>query len=617
MPTPALEAAPFWRPALSACALALAGVFSAGAAHANEPAAEAPTAPPVNSNLDDRLLYQLLVGEMALNAGDAGSAYELVLDAARRTRDEGLFRRAVDIALQARAGEQALLATRAWRTATPKSADAVRLQVQILMLLDRPAAASEPLRQLLALTLPADLPDLIGALPRLMQRSTQPRVVAQTIEDALKPYRSGATAVGSRVTVGRAWLEAGDSERALQLAREALQLDPSASDPAVLAMAMMREQPAAEALVRQALARPAVPAALRLAYVRQLTSAQRYADAVAQLEQLVAQQPQLSAPHLSLGALQLELRQTAAARQSLTRYVTLARAEAQVAGAGPAPMPGPGGAVAATEPEDDDHEDGPRPDQGLQQAYLLLAQVEEQAGRYAEAETWLSQVSDPQRLQDVQLRRAAVLARQGRIDQARALIQRLPERREDDARGKLLAEAGLLREVKRWAEAYQVLARASARFQDDPDLLYEQAMVAEKLNRVDDMERLLRQVIALKPENAHAHNALGYSLADRQQRLPEARELIRRALTLAPGDPFITDSLGWVEFRLGNRDEALRLLRMAYAARPDPEIAAHLGEVLWVSGQADEARRVWREGRQREADNEVLRETLQRLKVQP
>jgi Flp pilus assembly protein TadD len=130
-----------------------------------------------------------------------------------------------------------------------------------------------------------------------------------------------------------------------------------------------------------------------------------------------------------------------------------------------------------------------------------------------------------------------------------------------------------------------------------------------------EMETLLRRVIALKPDDAHAHNALGYSLADRGQRLPEARQLIERALQLAPGDPFITDSLGWVEFRLGNKDAALRLLRQAYASRPDTEIGAHLGEVLWALGQRDEARRIWLESKGRDAANEVLRETLARLRV--
>jgi Flp pilus assembly protein TadD len=129
------------------------------------------------------------------------------------------------------------------------------------------------------------------------------------------------------------------------------------------------------------------------------------------------------------------------------------------------------------------------------------------------------------------------------------------------------------------------------------------------------MERLLRRVIQLKPDHPHAPNALGYSLADRGVRLPEARELIQQALKLAPGDPFITDSLGWVEFRLGNRETAIRLLRQAWSARPDTEIAAHLGEVLWTAGQQEEARKVWQEARRRDAINEVLRETLARLKV--
>ena len=139
--------------------------------------------------------------------------------------------------------------------------------------------------------------------------------------------------------------------------------------------------------------------------------------------------------------------------------------------------------------------------------------------------------------------------------------------------------------------------------------------MAEKLARTDEMERVLRQVIELKPDHHHAYNALGYSLAERNVRLPEARELIRKALEMAPGDPFITDSMGWVEFRLGNHSAALAHLQRAYASRPDTEIAAHLGEVLWAMGQREEARRIWREGRSRDADNEVLRETLTRLQV--
>jgi Flp pilus assembly protein TadD len=166
-----------------------------------------------------------------------------------------------------------------------------------------------------------------------------------------------------------------------------------------------------------------------------------------------------------------------------------------------------------------------------------------------------------------------------------------------------------------YAEAEQVMAQANKQFPDDTDLLYEQAMLDEKLNRLDMMERLLRRVIELKADHQHAYNALGYSFAERNMRLPEAKELIQKALELSPGEPSITDSMGWVEYRLGNRDEAIRLLRDAYQARPDPEIAAHLGEVLWSAGRTEEAKRVFRDGRSRDAQNDVLRETLARLRV--
>jgi Flp pilus assembly protein TadD len=166
-----------------------------------------------------------------------------------------------------------------------------------------------------------------------------------------------------------------------------------------------------------------------------------------------------------------------------------------------------------------------------------------------------------------------------------------------------------------WSEANQVLIHANQRFTDDVDLLYEQAMVLEKLEQLADMEKLLRKAILLKPDYHHAYNALGYSLADRNLRLSEAHSLIKKALSLSPSEPFITDSLGWVEFRLGNLGESVRLLRGAYKARADAEIAAHLGEVLWASGEREEAKQIWREARSRDALNEVLRQTLRRLGV--
>lgn len=592
-----------------ASAVLCGSVVWAPAAHAQPAApAAAASAAPLNSAMDDRLFYQLLIGEMALGSGDAGSAYELILDAARRTRDEGLFRRAVDIALRSRAGDQALAASRAWRLARPESADAVRLQLQILLALNRKDGLDEPLRALLTLTPPADRPGLISALPRFLQRGGDARGVAALMENALQPYRDGAaTRVAVRVALGRAWLEAGDAEPALALAREAQALDGSAPGPALLAMELMRQQPQAEPLVTAYLAQAGAEPQLRLAYVRVLTAAQRYPDAIVQLQILTRQQPTLAPPFLSLGALHLELKQAREGEAALQRYIELVQPQVAAAAVSTADT-----ALSSTESDDDLPS---RPEQGLVQAWLMLAQSAEQRGDFRAAEAWLAKVDDPQRALEVQTRRASMLVRQGKVDQARELIRRVPEKDADDARAKLVAEAGVLRDAKRWREAYDVLAGASQRFSEDTDLLYEQAMMAEKLNRLDDMEQLLRRVIALKPDNAHAHNALGYSLADRSLRLPEARQLVQRALELLPGDPFITDSLGWVEFRMGNHEEAVRLLRSAYAIRPDTEIAAHLGEVLWAMGRQDEARAVWREAKARDAANDVLRETLARLRV--
>ena len=600
--------------------LALVSALSAAWAQPASPAPAAPAAaepaPTGPSALDAPLFYQLLIGEIELRNGNAGNAYEVILDAARRQGDDALYRRAVDIALQARAGDQALAAVRAWRTEKPGTVPPLRYETQILIALNRAEEAAVPLAQWLALAAPADRPGLVANLPRLLQRVNDPQKLLSLVRQLAQPYQQAeATRVPAALALARAHLAAGDGPQALALARSAQQAEPAAPGPALLGLELMASQPAGEQLVQQYLGRPDAEPQLRLAYARVLVQALRYGDATLQLEQATRDQPSLAEPWLMLGALRVELREPRAAEDALQRYLALAQ---------PAPGAQPAEAGASAPPpgnDDEDEEesgtasmDGQRA-AGLTQAWLLLAQAAEQRGDMPGAEAWLAKVDSPQRALEVQSRRAALLVRQGKVGEARALIRAVPERTGDDARAKLMAEAQVLREAKRWADAAEVLASAAKRFAGDADVLYEQAMVADKRERYDEMEALLRQVIALKPEHPHAHNALGYSLADRGVRLPEAKALIERALALSPGDPFITDSLGWVAFRMGQRAEAIRLLRQAHGARPDTEIAAHLGEVLWVDGQQDAARQVWQDAQKRDAANEVLRETLSRLKV--
>jgi len=588
------------------CVLALVALSSAAA-----PAVAAEPAAPKfeNSTLDAPLFYQLLLSEIELRSGQAGTAYQLMLDAARRGKDEQLFRRATEIALQARAGDQALSAVLAWRQALPQSADALRYQIQLLVALNRVADVEEPLAALLRQTARPALPGLIEALPRLLGRAADRNAVAAVLERALRPYADAAdTKASASIAVGRAWLVAGDTGKALAFAQRASEADPAAEGAALLALDMLPATPEAEAIVKRQLAARADNPMVRLLYVRTLATSQRLAEATAEIEVLTRSDPNLAPPWLTLGALELEMKRPREAAAALRNYVRLVEGGAAVNfGAAASAPQGAGG--------DDEDDTPPNASTALTQAFLLLAQASEQQQDFVGAERWLARVDNPQRALEVQARRASLLARQGKMKEARELIRKVPEQSPGDARAKYLAETELLRDRKMYAEAVQVMAQASKAFPDDTDLLYEQAMLNEKLDRLDEMERLLRRVIALKPEHQHAYNALGYSFAERKIRLPEARELIQKALELSPGEPSITDSMGWVEYRLGNREEAIRLLRGAYQARPDPEIAAHLGEVLWSVGQTEEARRVFRDARSRDAQNDVLRETLARLRV--
>jgi tetratricopeptide (TPR) repeat protein len=595
---------PFQRVGLAlACALVLTQGANAQKDPAqNDPALQERTEPVHNSSLDGPLFYQLLRGEMDLRSGRVLEGHQTLIDAARRTRDEALFRRATEAALQQRAIELALQSTQVWRATLPESLEAARYQLRLLIVMNRPNETVEPLRTLLRLTPAAERSASITALPGLFERSGDKTQTAKRLEQILQPSLGAAeTRVAAQVAIGRAWLAAGDAVRANELAKTAHAQDPSSELPALLALELMGTAPSAESIVQSHLqARPASNA-IRMVYARVLSSGQRYAEAVPQLEVVTRADNAPANAWLTLGALHIELKHPREATAALQQYVQRAQGAS-------APM-------AHALPEDDDENPATAAERGLTQAYLLLSQAAEQQRDYAAAEAWLAKVTDAQRALDVQSRRASLLAKQGKLKQARELIRNVPDKGSDDLRAKLLAEAQLLREVKQWEEANNVLAAANQKFPDDPDLLYEQSMMVEKLNRMDEMERLLRKVIALKPDHHHAYNALGYSLAERNQRLPEARDLIKKALDLAPGEPFITDSLGWVEYRLGNREEALRLLQQAYKSRPDVEIGAHLGEVLWMSGQRDEARRVLRESQTRDQSNEVLKETLARLRV--
>ncbi len=583
---------PLSRSARAAGALALAAM-AAPAAHAQAPArvaAEpASRTAPAASPLTAELFYQLLLGELNARGPDPGGGFSLMLDAARRTQDPALYRRTVEIALQNRAGDAALQAARAWKQAHPASRDANRYVLQILLALNRISETAEPLKAEIAM---APAPERNGALatvPRLYARASDKKQAAALVEQALADaLGQPATASAAWLAVGRMRLAASDPPGALEAARRARSADATGEGPALLALELMGPRlPAAEALVRDYLKQPSALPEMRMGYARALLDAQRHAEAAAQLRDITAQRPEFAEAWLLQGVLQVQDNQLEPGETALKRFIDLAMAQ----------------------PPSEERS------RALAQAYLALAQVAEKRKDLPLANAWLDKIENSQDLASAQARRASILAQQGRMADARALLQSLPARNAAESRTRLMAEVQLLRDQKQYRPAYDLLATAVQKTPRDAELLYDQAMVAEKLGDLADMERLLRRAIEIKPDFHHAYNALGYSLADRNLRLPEARELILKALEFAPGDPYITDSLAWVEFRMGNRAEALRLLEQAYQQRPDAEIAAHLGEVLWTLGQRERATTIWREGLMLNRENETLQETLKRLQV--
>jgi len=322
---------------------------------------------------------------------------------------------------------------------------------------------------------------------------------------------------------------------------------------------------------------PITRSKLRLAYARTLVSAGQFPEAHAEFTRLTRDFPRNAEVSFAAGLLSLQMGDVAAAHALLTQTL----------------------------------EYGPRESDAV---YYYLGQIAEQMKQVDEAAAAYAHVKSGNYLVSARVRQATLLAHADKLDAALTLLAGTTGENAAQNVRLVQARAELLRQAKRHTEEFAVLDEGLKRFPESPDLLYDRAMAAEKIDRLDVLEADLRRVMVLRPDDAQAYNALGYTLADRTDRLAEALVLIERALALAPEDPFILDSMGWAQFRMGNLSRAQDYLERAFKLRTDPEIAAHLGEVLWARGQRDEAGRVWQSSLQIHPQNEVLLETLRRLK---
>jgi tetratricopeptide (TPR) repeat protein len=526
--------------------------------------------------LDQELLFKFLLSEIAGQRGNTQLAAQGYLDMAKATRDPRIARRAVEIATYARQPGIALEAARIWYEADKDNPQA-RQALASLLLTNNKLQEARPLLQAL-LEAEGDAGQGFMQLQALLSRHQDKNAVYAVIKDLAKGYPQLPEA---HLAVAQAASAAGKSDVAFSEVREALKLRPDWEVGALVQAQLIQQrdsaQKAAEYLQGFLQSYPKARE-VRANYARLLISNKQIKDARSQYLMLLEEQPGDPDIAVTVGLLSLQLNDFDAAETYLMRGLELNYRDANT-------------------------------------LRFYIGQVHEERKRYPDAMKWYQSVTGGDQFVAAQARYAFLLGKQNKVAEARAYLQQIQGQvQTDEQRAALVqAEAQVLREAKNYQESFDVLAKALAAQPDNPDLLYDTALAAEKLDRLDVLETNLRKVIAIKPDHAQAYNALGYTLADRTDRLKEARQYIEKALKLSPDDPFILDSMGWVLYRQGQHKEGLEYLQRAYAQRPDPEIAAHVGEVLWAKGRQQEAEKVWRDSLKENPDNDVLQGTMKRF----
>ncbi len=521
-----------------------------------------------------RAVFEVLLGEIALDRGKADVALSAYVDLARRSKDPRVLQRAFEIATDNRMFELALEMARLWSQSDPQSFRAQQAITAALVQLNR----LDDLAPQIALMLERDkerLAEHLLYLNRMLARQPDRAAVNRLVRKVASPYAGIAEA---HYAMAVAALAADEQQQARDEALKALELRPD-WEPAALvhARALAKTAPAeAIAFLRRFVRNNPKAADARLMLARLLLGEKAYEQARAQFSRILEDYP--DSPEVLYPAAMLALQQDdrVSARAMLEKLLA-----------------------------------GPFPDKST--VHFYLGGIEEEEKQDGAALSHYQQVIAGDHYLGAKGRAALILTRQGRFDEALSMLRQSKAQTKEERFRLGLAEAGVLREAKRSGEAFEVLEQLLKESPDDPELLYESALTAERIGRLEVFEARLRRLIALKPDDAHALNALGYSLADRNVRLDEAYDLIKKASDLKPQNPFIMDSLGWVLFRQGKVKEGLQLLQAAYKLRPDPEIAAHIGEVLWVLGRQDEARAIWRSAAEQYPDNEALSATIKRF----
>lgn len=537
------------------------------------PSAEILPLQSTQQELTAQVLYQFLLGEIASQRGELKLSAEAYTDLATRTRDPRIAKRATEVSLYARLSHLALKNARLWQELEPSSPKSLQTLASLLVGGGRIAEATPYLKSWVKTGRGGEV---FTQLHGLLARQKDKQAVFDLVTDLAADYPAVAEA---RFAVAQAAWHAGKADKALSELDETMQLKPGwAAAPLFKAQVLQqaRGEEAALAFFKSYLVVSPAEREVRLAYAKQLARSARFVESREQFELMARESPDNPENHLAIGLIAMQTNDFDSAEASLAKALELGH-----------------------------------PDEGSVRFHL--GQLAEARGRPEQALSWYQSVASGRQRLDAQLRAAVVMGKLGKVDQAVEWLASLAPADDADRIRVVQTEAQIMRDAKNYPGVVATLTKALEKMPDATDLLYDRAMAAEKLDQLDVLEADLRRLIKLKPDFAHAYNALGYTLADRTNRINEAIELLDKAIQLEPEDPFIQDSMGWALFKAKRYAEAVEYLRRAHAARPDPEIAAHLGEALWMNGDKDEARRIWQGSLQSHPENESLRETTSRL----
>ena len=557
--------------AVDASAEAEVSAVNASIAESKVPKRPRPSDYPVAPFPKDAL-YQLLVAEVAGYRGEYSTALEKYVDMALKTRDAGVAQRAAMLAVYLKRYEEALTTSKIWVEQEPDSIEARRyLSEQLLRIGDMEQAIvhMEAIKNLGGL---ANFESFAYSAANMDDKGRE--VLLEAMSRMLAEYPGDEQLMFSKAVLLE---QSGQLEEALQLANQLLVSKKDINVIVLKVNALKDLLRTDEALVflESTLEELADKRRLRLIYARMLFEAERLVDAEKQYEQVHQQAPNDSDILFALALISMEQGKDESAKGYLNQMIRFNRR--------------------------------------ANEAHYYLGSIADKNDKIPQAISEYKMVGPGREYLAAQVRIAALLADQDRLDDARAHLENQRANNPDRYNRLVMIEGQLLSERGHEAEFFELLEMVIKKQPENVELLYFRAMTGQSLGRLDVLEQDLLRVIEIDPGNADAMNALGYTLADQTDRHDEALILIERALEIKPNEAAFIDSLGWVQYRLENYKDAVTNLRKALSLFDNDEVAAHLGEVLWVSGEQQEARNVWQKALDARPDSDILKRVIKRF----